>query len=252
MTTAADRRRDGRAAPLASRRIRIAQHVSEAADWFARNLYTKTLLGALLSGAIAVTCWAMLVQLETANEFNSAIQREVSLRLALDDLKATVLRLQYQHLEDKIEVAEHKLIPDYGTLAKWLHDLQAASATRGIDLTYTVNEEQHMASRPGLLAVPLLLTVQAHEGVHAQPYGEGLALLRQLSEGAWAGELVAASGDGEGKGLSRMNFEYRIWMRTRDGFDHDATQSPESSEGGESDGPPSLVSAQTTAVEGRP
>jgi len=257
MTTAADRRRDGRAAPTANWRIRLAQKISETADWFASSLYTKTLLGALLSGAIAVVCWAMLVQLQTANEYNRAIQHEVSLRLALEDLQAAVLRLQYQHLEDKIEVAEHKLIPDYGTLAKWLHDLQASSATRGIDLSYTVNEEQHLDSRPGLLAVPLTVTVQTREGERAQPYGEGLSLLRRLSEGPWAGELVAAYGEGEGRGLTRMNFEYHIWMRTRDGFDPDPSVSPTiDGEGdeGESEGadPPSLVTAQTSATDPQP
>ena len=251
MTTAAERRRDGRAAPPANWRIRLAQRISEAADWFARNIYTKALLGTLLCGAIAMMCWAMIVQLQTANEFNQAIQREVSLRLALEDLQAAVLRLQYQHLEDKIEDAEHKLIPDYGTLAKWLHDLQAASATRGIDLTYTVNEEQRLDDRPGLLAVPLVLTVQAHEGVRAQPYSEGLSLLRRLSEGPWAGELVAAFGDGEGRGLARMNFEYRIWMRTRDGFDAAPEQSPDGSEGDGAE-PAPLVTAQTSTLEAQP
>ena len=252
MTTAAERRRDRPAAPPPNWRIRLAQRVSEAADWFARNLYTKALLGTLLLSAIAVVCWAMLVQLQTANEFNSAIQREVSLRIALDELKASVLRLQYQHLEDQIDVAEHKLIPDYGTLAKWLHDLQAASAMHGIDLTYTVNEEQRLAARPGLLAVPLLLTVQSHEGVRAQPYGEGLTLLRQLSQGPWSGELVSAYGEGEGRGLTRMNFEYQVWMRTRDGFDRAPGESTEPTPDGESGEPGSLVTAQATRVEAQP
>ncbi len=252
MTTAADRRRDGRAAPTANWRIRFAQRVSESADWFARNLYTRSLLGASLCAAIAVVCWSMLVQLQTANELNGAIQREVSLRLALEDLQAAVLRLQYQHLPDKIEDAEHKLIPDYGSLAKWLHELQAASATRGIDLSYTVNEEQRFDARPGLLAVPLLLTVQAHEGVRAQPYGEGLSLLQQLGEGPWAGELMSAYGEGEGRGLTRMNFEYRIWMRTRDGFDRDPTLEPVPAEGDDGDQPPSLVSTQADVGASQP
>ena len=252
MTTAAERRRDGRAAPTANWRIRFAQRVSEAADWFARSLYTRALLGAALCAAIALVCWSMLVQLQTANELNGAIQREVSLRLAIEDLQAAVVRLQYQHLPDKIEVAERKLIPDYGTLAKWLHELQAASATRGIDLSYTVNEEQRFDTRPGLLAVPLVLTVQAHEGVRAQPYGEGLSLLQALSEGPWTGELVSAYGEGEGRGLTRMNFEYRIWMRTRDGFDRDPSLAPESSESDDGDLPPSLVSNQATVGAAQP
>ena len=53
----------------------------------------------------------------------------------------------------------------------------------------------------------------------AKPYVSGLSLLRQLGDGPWAGELVAASGEGEGQGLQRLRFEYRVWMRTRDGFD---------------------------------
>ena len=237
MTTAAERRRDGRATPTANWRIRCAQRVSEAADWFLRNLYTRALLVAALCAGIAVVCWSMLVQLQTANELNGAIQREVSLRLALEDLQAAVVRLQYQHLQDKIEVAERKLIPDYGTLAKWLHELQAASATRGIDLSYTVNEEQRLAARPGLLAVPLLLTVQAREGVRAQAYGEGLSLLQALSEGRWTGELVSAYGEGEGRGLTRMNFEYHIWMRSRDGFDRDPSLEPEPGESDDGEQP---------------
>ena len=237
MTTAAERRRDGRATPTANWRIRFAQRVSEAADWFLRNLYTRALLVAALCAGIAVVCWSMLVQLQTANELNGAIQREVSLRLALEDLQAAVVRLQYQHLPDKIEVAERKLIPDYGTLAKWLHELQAASATRGIDLSYTVNEEQRLVARPGLLAVPLLLTVQAHEGVRAQAYGEGLSLLQALSEGRWTGELVSAYGEGEGRGLTRMNFEYHIWMRSRDGFDRDPSLDPEPGESDDGEQP---------------
>ena len=252
MTTAVDRRRDGRAVPTANWRIRNAQRISEAADWFGRNLYTKALLGVLLSSAIALTCWTMVVQLETANDYNDAIQREVSLRLALEDLQATVLRLQYQHLEDKIYEAERKLIPDYGTLATWLHELQASGAARAIDLTYTVNEEQRLESRPGLLAVPLLLTVQAHEGSRAQVFGEGMALLRQLSEARWAGELVAAYGESEGKGMTRMNFEYRVWMRTRDGFDSTPTQEPGADEGAAEEAPPSLVSNQASVDDGQP
>lgn len=244
MTIAADRRRDGRALPTANWRILGAQRISEAADWFARNLYTKALLGLLLCSAIAVTCWTMLVQLQTANEFNSAIQREVSLRLALEDLQAAVLRLQYQKLDDQIESAEHKLIPDYGTLAKWLHELQAASARRAIDLTYTVNEEQPLEARPGLLAVPLILTVQNHEGADGQAFNEGLMLLRQLSEGPWTGELVSAYGESEGHGLTRMNFEYRIWMRSRDGFDRGPAQETAPDDSDDADAPPSLVSTQ--------
>lgn len=251
MTTAVDRRRDGRAVPVANWRIRNAQRISEAADWFGRSLYTKALLGVLLCTAIAITCWTMLVQLETANGYNDAIQREVSLRLALDDMQATVLRLQYQHLEDRIDDAERKLIPDYGTLATWLHELQAAGAARAVDVTYTVNEEQRMESRPGLLAVPLVLTVQARPDSQAQVFGEGLTLLRQLSEVRWAGELVAAYGESEGRGLTRMNFEYRVWMRTRDGFDNAPGATPDDSEDGAADAPPSLVSAQG-AVEGTP
>ena len=218
MTTSNERRRDGRAAPTAGWRIRVAQGVSEAADWFARDLITQSLLGAVLLTAIGLLGWTLAVQLKAGNEFNAAIQREVSLSLALEDLRATVLRLRYQHLADKVAAVEQKLVPDYGSLAKWLHDLQAASATRGIALSYTVNEEQVMAARPGLLAVPLLLTVQARAGVRADPYGEGLALLRLLGDGPWAGEVVATDGEGEGQGLVRMSFEYRIWMRSRDGF----------------------------------
>ena len=218
MTTSTERRRDGRAAPTASWRIRLAQGVSETADWFARDLYSKGLLALLLVGAIGLLGWSLVVQLQSANEFNAAIQREVSLRLALEDLRETVVRLQYQHLDEKIEHAEHKLVPDYGTLAKWLHNLQAANATRGITLTYTVNEEQTLDARPGLLAVPLIVTVQARDGTRANPYGEGLALLRQLGDGPWTGELIAADGEGEGRGLARMSFEYRIWMHSRDGF----------------------------------
>ncbi len=252
MTTATERRRDGRATPPADWRIRVAQRVSEAADWFARNLYTKALLASLLIAALAVVFWSMTMQLQTANEYNSAVQREVSLRLALDDLKATVLRLQYQKLEDQIEAAEQRLIPDYGTLASWLYQMQAASASNGIVLTYTVNEEQHLDTRPGLLAVPLVLTVQAHENSQAEPYAAGLALLRRLAEGPWAGELVAAFGEGEGRGLTRMNFEYRIWMRTRDGFDGDPSHSPDEGEGVDGDEPASLVSAQTDLSEASP
>lgn len=252
MTTAAERRRDGRATPTANWRIRFAQRVSEAADWFARNLYTRALLGVTLCAAIAVVCWSMLVQLQTANALNGAIQREVSLRLALEDLQAAVLRLQYQHLQDKIEVAERKLIPDYGTLAKWLHELQAVSATRGIDLSYTLNEEQGLDGRPGLLAVPLLLTLQAHEGVRAQAYSEGLSLLQTLSEGPWTGELVAAYGEGEGRGLARMNFEYRVWMRARDGLDREPGLEPEPSDSDGGDQPPSLLSSQSEFGAGPP
>ena len=218
MTTGSERRRDGRAAPAADWRIRIAQKVSDAADWFGRDIYTKSLLGAVLFSAIILMGWSLGVQLQVGNKYNAAIQREVSLSLALEDLRASVLRLQYQHLDDQIDRAEKKLVPDYGTLAKWLHDLQASSATRGIALSYTVNEEQEMPTRPGLLAVPLILTVQAREGARANPYGEGLALLRALSVGPWSGELVAADGEGEGRGLDRMSFEYRIWMHARDGF----------------------------------
>jgi hypothetical protein len=240
VTTGSERRRDGRAAPAAGWRIRIAQIISEAADWFGRDLFTKSLLGALLLSAMGLMGWSLGVQLKAGNEFNAAIQREVSLSLALDDLRATVLRMQYQHLEDQIQRAEQKLVPDYGTLAKWLHDLQASSATRGIALTYTVNEEQVLASRPGLLAVPLILTVQAQDGARAYPYSEGLSLLRALSAGPWAGELVAADGEGEGRGLERMSFEYRIWMHARDGFGPEQDNSME--------GEP-VVAAQTVVPE---
>ncbi len=239
MTTSSERRRDGRAAPAADWRIRIAQRVSDAADWFARDVYSKSLLGALIISAVALMGWSLGVQLKTGNEFNAAIQREVSLSLALEDLRATVLRMQYQHLEDKIEQAEQKLVPDYGTLAKWLHDLQASSASRGITLSYTVNEEQPMEARPGLLAVPLILTVQAQDAAAANPYGEGLALLRALSVGPWSGELVAADGAGEGHGLDTMSFEYRIWIHARDGFGPEQDNSM--------DGEP-VVAEQTSAA----
>lgn len=239
MTTSTERRRDGRAAPAADWRIRVAQNVSEAADWFGRDVYTQSLLGVLLFSAVGLMGWSLGVQLKAGYEFNAAIQREVSLTMALEDLRATVVRLQYQHLEDQIGQAEKKLVPDYGTLAKWLHDLQASSATRGIALSYTVNEEQAMEARPGLLAVPLILTVQAQDGMRAYPYGEGLALLRQLSAGPWTGELAAADGAGEGHGLDRMTFEYRIWMHARNGFGPEQDTSM--------DGEP-VVAAQTSAV----
>ena len=239
MTTGRERRRDGRAAPTADWRIRVAQKISEAADWCGRDVYTKSLLGVLLCSAVLLMGWSLGVQLKAGSEFNAAIQREVSLTLALEDLRATVLRMQYQHLDDKIDKAEQKLVPDYGTLAKWLHDLQASSATRGIALSYTVNEEQAMEAHPGLLAVPLILTVQAQDGVRAYPYGEGLALLRALSAGPWSGELVAADGEGEGHGLDRMSFEYRIWMHARDGFGPEQDNSM--------DGEP-VVAAQTSAA----
>lgn len=238
MTQNIERRRDGRAAPSASWRIRIGQSTSEVADWFARDVYTKALLGALLVSAIVVLCWSLVVQLRTANDFNAAIQREIGLRLQRDDQRAMIKHLVGQDFATKIARAEQRLVPDYGNLAGWLHDLQAACAAQGILLTYTVNEEQRFDNRPGLLAVPLMVSLQRLPSSIASPYISGVSLLRQLTDGPWAGELVAASGEGEGRGLQRLRFEYRIWMRTRDGFDRSpdrgaevdatlATQTPE-------------------------
>lgn len=240
-----DRRGDGRAPrPRPGPRIRLWQITNGIAEWFDRSLYQRVLLGTLLLGALATIGWAMFVQLGGVRQLVSQIETEAALRARVYELEQQA-PVDSRGIETAITSAEVRIVTDYGTLAGWLHGIQDAATARGLELTYVVHDEQPFADRPGLIAVPISFTGHRRERATRNPYYAGLEILRQVMESPWLGELIGASGEGQGKGLVELEFEYRIWMRADSAFGTDPID-PASESASESANDPTLASIPPT------
>lgn len=224
--TKSNERRLGRAPrPRPGLRIRLWQFTNGIAEWFDRDHYRRVLLGSILLGAIATIGWAMFVQLGDVRQLVSYIDQEAELRARAYSLKPPIA-LELDEVKSAIARAEARIVTDYGTLAGWLHSLQTTARARGVDLTYVVHEEQPFSDRAGLVAVPISFTGHRRERATQNPYHTSLEILRQVAEGRWLGELVGASGEGQGEGLVELKLEYRVWMHADDAFGADPIGDP--------------------------
>ena len=213
-TAANDRRRGVRPKPIPPG---LALKLDAAVGPFMRGLQQPyrglALLALLILASGMWVFWCLDNRMAPLHAHVDSVQREVELRAEIERLETLLDGNEKSHLQTQLQHSIARVIPDYHSLAAWLHAKADRAATAGLRFSYQFQGVPTAAAVDGTMHVPIELEVKINvQSAANNGYKRLLGYLRYIEEDPWLKELRFGEMKSENGQVRVMRLGYALWM----------------------------------------
>lgn len=161
--------------------------------------------------------WSLSERISVIDEKNLKMSAVAVLEHEVLELEKSWSEEDFEKLMGDISESERYIFPHYKRVAEWLYEEGDIAKDAGLDLQYYFSEVESDLELEGVDMVPIKIKLKPSKYDSKNGYWKMMAFLKRMDRTSWKHEIVTANMGSEGKGATKMNIQFNVWMQRPNG-----------------------------------